>query len=129
MRQGTLRLPGRSAAMRDLPLQELPSARAGSSLSVIIGVPEAGSVVRRRAYYLQRHWATVGRRYGGNFAGPADRRCSPGSKPRQGCCSSKAGTLDDTSILKPAFHCYTKSKQDWVDLGDIPGFETVPQEL
>jgi hypothetical protein len=41
----------------------------------------------------------------------------------------KAGTLDDTSILKPAFHCYTKSKQDWVDLGEIPGFETVPQGL
>ena len=41
----------------------------------------------------------------------------------------KAGTLDDTSILKPAFHCHTKSKQDWVDLGEIPSFETVPQGL
>ena len=39
----------------------------------------------------------------------------------------KAGTLDDTSTLKPSFHCYTKSKQDWVKLGDIPGFETVPE--
>jgi hypothetical protein len=41
----------------------------------------------------------------------------------------KAGTLDDTSSLNPAFHCYTKSKQDWVDLGEIPAFETVPQGL
>jgi hypothetical protein len=41
----------------------------------------------------------------------------------------KAGSLDDTSQLQPAFHCYTKSKQKWVDLGDIPGFETVPHGM
>ena len=41
----------------------------------------------------------------------------------------KAGTLDDTSILKPAIHCYAKSKQDWVNLGDIPAFDTVPEGL
>ena len=41
----------------------------------------------------------------------------------------KAGTLDDTSALKPTLHVYIKSKQDWVELGDIPGVETVPSNL
>ena len=41
----------------------------------------------------------------------------------------KAGTLDNASTRKPAFHCYAKSKQDWFDLGDTPAFATVPEGL
>lgn len=41
----------------------------------------------------------------------------------------KAGTLDDTSTRKPAFHCYARSRQGWVDLGDRPDFATVPEGL
>ncbi|MEL6528733.1 MAG: GFA family protein, partial [Pseudomonadota bacterium] len=47
----------------------------------------------------------------------------------EGVMFVKAGSLDDTSDLKPAFHCYTKSKQGWIGLGDIPGYDTVPQGL
>ncbi len=38
----------------------------------------------------------------------------------------KAGTLDDTSRLKPAAHYWTKSKQSWMPLpDDIPCFEEI----
>ncbi len=40
-------------------------------------------------------------------------------------CSIKAGTLDDTSLLKPDAQYWTKSMQDWsVSDPDIPGHET-----
>jgi hypothetical protein len=37
----------------------------------------------------------------------------------------KAGTLDDTSQLKPDAHYWTRSKQPWISLPDyIPCFDT-----
>ena len=39
----------------------------------------------------------------------------------------KAGTLDDTSWLKPKIQFWTKSKQDWLKLDEtIPAVETNP---
>ena len=38
----------------------------------------------------------------------------------------KAGTLDDTSGIVPAVHIWTKSKQEWLDLGDAPQVERNP---
>jgi len=102
--------------------------QAGSSLSVIIGVPEAAvSCEGELTTYNDTgdSGATVRRQFCGTCGSPVFTRV----ETPPGMLFIKAGTLDDTSILKPAFHCYTKSKQDWVDLGDIPGFETVPQEL
>lgn len=102
--------------------------QAGSALSVIIGVPEA--VVQHEGELTTYNdtgdsGATVRRQFCGTCGSPVFTRVD--TPP--GMMFIKAGTLDDTSILKPAFHCYTKSKQDWVDLQDIPGFETVPQGL
>jgi len=102
--------------------------QAGSSLSVIIGVPEgAVSCEGEVTTYndIGDSGATVRRQFCGTCGSPVFTRVE--SPP--GMMFIKAGTLDDTSILKPAFHCYTKSKQDWVDLGESPGFETVPQGL
>jgi hypothetical protein len=40
--------------------------------------------------------------------------------------SIKAGTLDDTSRLRPDAHYWTKRKQDWVVLPqDVPCFEDI----
>jgi len=40
-------------------------------------------------------------------------------------CSVKAGTLDDTSELKPDAHYWTRSRQSWPILGDdIPQYDT-----
>ncbi len=101
--------------------------QAGTALSIIIGVPEdaveiTGSV---KTYNdTGDSGATVRRQFCGTCGSPVFTRLE-----QPGMMFIKAGTLDDTSDLKPAFHCYTKSKQDWVPLGEIPGFETVPQGM
>lgn len=38
----------------------------------------------------------------------------------------KPGTLDDTSIIKPEMHVWTKGAQPWVDLTDMPCYEEQP---
>ncbi len=102
--------------------------QAGSALSVIVGVPETAVQFEGELTTYNDtgdSGATVRRQFCGTCGSPVFTRVD--SPP--GMMFIKAGTLDDTRILKPAFHCYTKSKQDWVDLGEIPSFETVPQGL
>ena len=39
----------------------------------------------------------------------------------------KAGTLDDSSVLKPGIHFWTGSKQDWVEIDEnVPQMEGNP---
>jgi hypothetical protein len=100
--------------------------QAGSALSIIVGVREETLSIE------------------GEVKTYHDTGDSGGAVLRQFCdtCGSalfsrveqapglifvKAGTLNDTSHLAPAFHCYTKSRQPWVPLGEIPAFETVPE--
>lgn len=99
--------------------------QAGTALSVIVGVPEdAVTITGEFKTYNDTgdSGATVRRQFCGECGSPLFSRLE-----MPGMMFIKAGTLDDTSQLKPSVHCYTKSKQDWYDLGDIPGFETVPQ--
>jgi len=102
--------------------------QAGSALSVIVMVPETAVACEGAlATYNDTgdSGAAVRRQFCPACGSPVFTRVD--SPP--GMMFIKAGTLDDTSILKPAFHCYTKSKQDWVDLGGLPGFATVPEGL
>lgn len=102
--------------------------QAGSALSIIIGVPEGSVTVEGELKTYNDtgdSGATVRRQFCPDCGSPVFTRV----EHPPGMMFVKAGTLDDTSGLKPAFHCYTKSKQDWVDLGEIPGFETVPGGL
>ncbi|WP_298469117.1 GFA family protein [uncultured Erythrobacter sp.] len=102
--------------------------QAGTALSVIVGVPEdAVSFTGELKTYNDTgdSGATVRRQFCPECGSPVFTLVD---EPK-GVMFVKAGTLDDTSNLKPAFHCYTKSKQDWIGLGDIPGFETVPDGL
>jgi len=50
--------------------------------------------------------------------------------PRPGSRNVRAGTLDDTSWLRPTVHFWTRSKQPWIALpeGDRI-FETQPEDL
>jgi hypothetical protein len=46
---------------------------------------------------------------------------------RDGLVRVRAGTLDDTSWLRPTRHIWTRSKQPWVVFGaDDETFETAP---
>ena len=101
--------------------------QAGTALSVIIGVPEdAVEITGQVKTYNDTgdSGASVRRQFCGDCGSPVFTRLE-----QPGMLFIKAGSLDDTSGLKPAFHCYTKSKQDWVPLGDIPCYETVPPGL
>lgn len=52
------------------------------------------------------------------------------STPERGLARVRAGTLDDTSWLRPSVHFWTRSKQPWVALpegGEV--FETQPAGL
>lgn len=51
------------------------------------------------------------------------------SLPRGGVIRVRAGTLDDTSWLRPTRHIWTRSKQPWVTFGDDDEtFEGQPPE-
>lgn len=102
--------------------------QAGTALSVIIGVPEAAvSVTGEVRTYNDKgdSGANVYRQFCGDCGSPVFTRLDN----QDGLMFIKAGTLDDTAGLQPSLHCYTKSKQDWIELGDLPAFETVPQGL
>lgn len=102
--------------------------QAGSALSIIIGVPEGSVKIQGEIKTYNDtgdSGAIVRRQFCGNCGSPVFTRVE--NPP--GVMFIKAGTLDDTSSLQPQFHCYTKSKQDWIELGDIPGFDTVPEGL
>jgi len=101
--------------------------QAGSALSIIVGIPEdAIDITGEVKTYNDTgdSGATVRRQFCGECGSPLFSRLE-----QPGLMFIKAGTLDDTSSLKPAFHCYAKSKQDWYDLGDLPSFETVPEGM
>lgn len=99
--------------------------QAGSMASIIVGVPE-GSVA------CDGEVKTFADK--GESGNAVDRQFCPdcGSpvfsivEAAPGMIFVKAGTLDDTSDIAPTMHIFTKSKQDWVELGSVPGFETVP---
>ncbi len=47
------------------------------------------------------------------------------STGRPGMVTLKPGTLDDTGVIRPQAHIWTRSKQPWVQIPtDVPAFET-----
>lgn len=102
--------------------------QAGSLLSIIIGVPGSALEIEGEVKTYNDtgdSGAIVRRQFCDTCGSPNFTRVDHAGE----MIFIKAGTLDDTSSLKPQFHCYTKSKQDWIDLGEIPGFETVPEGM
>lgn len=102
--------------------------QAGSALSIIVGVPEdAVTVSGELKTYNDTgdSGAVVQRQFCPNCGSPIFSRLAPQGAP----LFIKAGTLDDTSALQPVLHCYTKSAQSWVEMGDLPQFETVPEGM
>lgn len=99
--------------------------QAGSAYSMIVGVPESAlTVTGEPKVYMDKgdSGAPVTRQFCGTCGSPLFSLVE--SAP--GMVFVKAGTLDDTSAFKPQVQVWTKSRQEWVDLGAVPGFETVP---
>lgn len=99
--------------------------QAGTAFSMLIGVPEAAMTVTGTPKLFVDHGDSgnaVKREFCGTCGSPLFSQVA-GS---EGMVFVKAGTLDDTSGFAPAFHVWAKSRQDWVELGAVPAFETVP---
>lgn len=99
--------------------------QSGSAFSTIISVPQGALTVTGEP----RTYHDAGE------SGKAVERifCSKCGSPliskvevAPGMAFIKAGTLDDTSGFTPAVHIWAKSKQCWVDIGDVPAFDTNP---
>jgi hypothetical protein len=66
----------------------------------------------------------VNRTIAGGSSFPADRPTPPEcgtwvcSPPRDGVIRVRAGTLDDTSWLRPTRHIWTRSKQPWITFAE-----------
>ncbi|QIQ85305.1 GFA family protein [Erythrobacter sp.] len=101
--------------------------QAGSALSIIIGVRE-DAIAISGAVKTYDDTADSGAPVHRQFCDTCGSALFTRIDHPPGLMFVKAGTLDDTSKLAPAFHCWTKSKQDWVPLGDIPAYDTVPQQ-
>ena len=99
--------------------------QAGSAWSMLIGVPATALVVEGQvSTYVDSgdSGGTVRRQFCGTCGSPLFSH----AEALPGMVFIKAGTLDDTSDFAPAAQYYMKSKQAWVDLGAVPGFDTVP---
>jgi len=102
--------------------------QAGSALSIILGVREDELTIEGevKTYHDTGDSGAEVRR---QFCGTCGSALFTRIDHTPGLMFIKAGTLDDTSQLAPAFHCYAKSKQAWTPLGDIPAYDTVPPGL
>ncbi len=99
--------------------------QAGSAWSMIEGVAETALAIEGSPTTYEDTGDSgnvVLRQFCGTCGSPLFSRVAA----MPGLVFVKAGTLDDTSAFNPQVQVWTKSKQHWVDLGAVPGFETTP---
>ncbi|WP_309621371.1 GFA family protein [Novosphingobium sp.] len=100
--------------------------QAGSAFSTIAGVPERAMTVTLGAPVTFIDHGESGQPVERQFCGTCGSPLFSKVMAAPGMVFIKTGTLDDSSWFKPSAHIWTKSKQSWVDLGDVPAFKTNP---
>ena len=99
--------------------------QSGSAFSTILSVPESALEVTGEPRTYQdagESGKSVDRIFCSDCGSPLISRV----EVAPGMAFIKAGTLDDASGFDPAVHIWTKSKQCWVETGDVPVFDTNP---
>ncbi|WP_128893333.1 GFA family protein [Erythrobacter sp. HKB08] len=99
--------------------------QSGTSFSLIVAVPESDIEITGEVQTYEDQGEsgnTLQRQFCGKCGSPLFTLVP--SAPNM--VFIKAGTLDDTSGIAPAVHIWTKSKQEWLDLGDAPQVERNP---
>ena len=90
--------------------------QAGTSFSIVVGVPAAAfSVTGEMKTYHDK--GDSGKAVGRNFCPNCGSPILSEVEVMPGVAIIKAGTLDDTSTLKPGMEIYCDSAQSWVQLG------------
>ena len=92
--------------------------QAGSAFSILAGVPRAALSVSGDALKTYEDEAESGNTVLRKFCGECGSPIYSDPSPTAEMVFVKAGTLDDTSDLKPQFHVWCDSAQSWVDLPD-----------
>ncbi len=100
--------------------------QAGSAFSTIVGVPEASVTVTAGTPKSYIDHGESGKVVERQFCGDCGSPLFSLVEVAPGMTFIKAGTLDDTSLIQPTAHFWTRSKQDWVDTGALRAFETNP---
>lgn len=102
--------------------------RSGSAFALLLPVAEAGFSVEGDVLAVEQIEAGgVSARL---YACPRCLTRLYTRNPRwPGLVVLRAGVMDDTSGVRPAFHIWTRSRQSWVAVpADVPSFETQPTE-
>ncbi|KWV93727.1 GFA family protein [Erythrobacter sp. AP23] len=99
--------------------------QSGSAFSTIIGAPE-GQVEITGDPARYRDSGESGRSVERQFCNTCGSPLFTRAEVSPQMLWIKAGTLDDTTQFTPSAHIWTRSKQCWVETGDIPAFDTNP---
>jgi hypothetical protein len=99
--------------------------QSGSAFSIVIAVPTASvSVQGNTTAYVGT--GDSGKSVTSRFCPVCGSTLMSEPEMMAGMAIIRAGTLDDTSTLKPAMEIYCDSKQPWVDLGGLQSFPKMP---
>lgn len=99
--------------------------QSGSAFSTIVAVPKSDcSVSGDVSSYIDT--ADSGNMITRQFCGRCGSPLFTLSDTMPGMIFVKAGTLDDTDAYTPQVHIWAKSKQGWVETGEVPALEGNP---
>lgn len=99
--------------------------QAGSALSIIVGLPRDGITIQGETTTYDDEGES-GMKVLRKFCPKCGSPLFTDAESAPDLWFVKAGTLDDTSWLEPQVQFWTKSKQDWLEIPDIPGVEANP---
>lgn len=99
--------------------------QSGSAFSTILSVPESALELRGEPTVYHDHGES-GKAVDRIFCGTCGSPLISKVEVAPGMAFIKAGTLDDASSFEPTMHFWTRSKQCWVDTGELPAFEANP---
>lgn len=92
---------------------------SGSAFSVIIGVPaESVQVTKSTTLAIYTDTGTSGKPVLRKFCNACGAPVISDAAAFPGILFIKAGTLDDTSVIKPGLHIWTASAQPWVSIDE-----------
>jgi hypothetical protein len=103
--------------------------RSGSAFGIQLGVSEADLSVEGETIE-GRHIQPSGAEARIVACSECLTRLYTTNSLRPGLANLRAGTLDNSRTLVPAFHLWVSSKQPWVVVpGDVPALETQPASV
>ncbi len=101
--------------------------QSGSAFGMALVVNEADFRLTQGEPKTFASKSDAGRAKLGAFCPGCGTRIYHKSEWRKGMVSVRAGTLDDTSMLKPDMHLWTSNKQTWVTIpAGVKAFEKQP---